>query len=177
MQTQLIVNLFGNPPPQALAELFALIEAHHCHSLDSRITALDAVVNILIRLQGNWDRVTRLESALNDLAQRHQMALNVERNPNAPANDRHLPYIIDAIGLVSAGVTSVMAQFCRNQGIVLREMSSHVYRPAHSTEKLIQLRAWIQVPADLHLGRMKSDFFDLCDNLNLDAAIEPDRNA
>jgi len=177
MQTQLIVNLFGSPPAHVIAELFGLIEGHQCHSLDSRITNLDATLNALLRLQGNWDRITRLETSLHDFANRHRLALNIEHNQVMATEDRHLPYIIDAIGLVSSGVTGVLTQFCHNQGIGVREMNSHVYQPPHSTEQLVQLRAWIKIPADLHLGRLKGEFFDLCDNLNLDAAIEPDRTA
>jgi glycine cleavage system transcriptional repressor len=31
----------------------------------------------------------------------------------------------------------------------------------------------VNVPASIHLGAMREEFMDLCDNLNLDAILEP----
>lgn len=177
MHTQLIVNLFGPADAQAATPLFALIHEHQCQALDSRLTTLDDCTSLVVRLTGNWDRMTRLETALDDFARRHQLTLNIQRNPDSRARARQLPYVIDAIGLASAGVAAALTGFCSQQGIVLHELSIHAYHPPRSTEQLVQLRAQIDIPADLHIGRMKNDFFDLCDHLNLDAAIEPDRSA
>ena len=177
MHTQLIVNLFGPADAQAVTPLFDLIHEHQCQSLDSHLITLDGAISLVVRVTGNWDRMTRLESALDDFAGTHRLALNIQRNPHNRDRDRHLPYVIDAIGLASTGLAAALTRFCSQQGIVLHELSAHAYHPPRSTEQLVQLRAQIDVPAALHIGRMKTDFFDLCDHLNLDAAIEPDRSA
>ena len=117
----------------------------------------------------------RVETALKDFAQRAHLELFLQQESGAVERGAVLPYVLDAIGLESTDMAAAMARFCARQGVGVRELSSRSYRPKHSSEQLIQLRALIDIPVQAHLGQFKSDFFDLCDALNLDAAIEPER--
>ncbi|MHB1229056.1 MAG: glycine cleavage system transcriptional repressor [Halothiobacillus sp.] len=175
MQTQLIVNLFGQLTASQLADLLGLIQQQQCRALDSHLMSFEQRVAVSLRIAGNWDRVTRVESALREFAQKQALEINVHHEKTATEREPVLPYVLDAIGLESADMLAVITRFCAKQEVVLREISTRAYRPARSSERLIQLRAQIEIPARCHLGQFKTDFFDLCDALNLDAAIEPER--
>ncbi len=40
---------------------------------------------------------------------------------------------------------------------------------------LFSVRMTIGIPADTHIANLRSDFLDYCDDLNLDATLEPAR--
>lgn len=175
MQTQLIVNLFGSMGTSHLADFLALVQRQQCHALDSHILSFEERKVLALRIMGNWDRVTRLESALREFAERAGIDIHVQHEQSLAGREAVLPYVVDAIGLASADIAAVITRFFAEQAVSIRELSTRAYRPARSSERLIQMRAQIDIPADSHLGQFKSNFFDLCDTLNLDAAIEPER--
>ncbi|MDD4966490.1 ACT domain-containing protein [Halothiobacillus sp.] len=175
MQTQLIVNLFGPMGAAHLADLLALIQQQQCRALDSHMLSFEQRMALALRISGNWDRVTRVESALREFAQRLGVDIQVQHEQTVAEREPVLPYVVDAIGLASCDIAAVITRFFAQQGVSVRELSTRAYRPARSSERLIQMRVQIDIPARCHLGQFKSDFFDLCDNLNLDAAIEPER--
>ncbi|WP_407275466.1 glycine cleavage system protein R [Halothiobacillus sp. DCM-1] len=175
MPSYLVVTLFGSCRSSTLADLLALIAAQHCRALDSHFMSFDAVSAFALRIGGNWDRLVRVETALKDFAQRMQLEISVQQEAGQAEHEAVLPYVLDAIGLESADMSAAIVRFCARQGVGVRELSTRSYRPKHSSEQLIQLRAAVDLPAHAHLGQFKSDFFDLCDALNLDAAIEPER--
>lgn len=176
MQTQLIVNLFGPMGASHLADLLALIQQQQCHALDSHMLSFEQRMVLALRISGNWDRVTRAESALREFAQRAGIDIQIQHEKTVAEREAVLPYVVDAIGLASADIAAVITRFFAQQEVGIRELSTRAYRPARSSERLIQMRAQIDIPARCHLGQFKSDFFDLCDTLNLDAAIEPERS-
>ncbi len=175
MQTQLIVNFFGELNAAQLADLLGVIQQQHCRALDSHLIAFEQRVVFAIRIAGHWDRVTRVESALREFARSQALEIQAQHEKTTAEREPVLPYVLDAIGLESADMLAVIARFCAKQEVILRDISTRAYRPARSSERLIQLRAQIELPARCHLGQFKTDFFDLCDSLNFDAAIEPER--
>jgi glycine cleavage system transcriptional repressor len=40
---------------------------------------------------------------------------------------------------------------------------------------MFSLSMTISVPSDQHIGRLRSEFLDFCDDRNLDATLEPSR--
>ncbi len=175
MHSHLVANLFGVCPSSTLADVLALIAAQQCRALDSHFLSFDAASAYTVRIGGNWDRLVRVETALKDFAQRMNLELFLQQESGGAERGAVLPYVLDAIGLESADMAAAMARFCAREGVGVRELSTRSYRPKHSSEQLIQLRALIDIPVQAHLGQFKSDFYDLCDALNLDAAIEPER--
>lgn len=175
MQTQLVVNLFGKLNAVQMADLFEIVQQQQCRSLDSHVMSFGSRLDLGVRISGNWDRVTRVESALREFAQKHQAEINIYHEQTPEGREAVLPYVMDAIGLESVDMTAMLLRFCVRQGVNVRELSTRAYRPARSSERLIQLRAEVDIPTTCHLGQFKTDFFDLCDVLNLDAAIEPNR--
>ena len=137
--------------------------------------SFDVASVFALRIGGNWDRLVRVETALKDFAQRMHLELFIQQESGDVAHEAVLPYVLDAIGLETVDMSAAIVRFCARQGVGVRELSTRAYRPKHSSERLIQLRALVDLPVQAHLGQFKSDFFDLCDALNLDAAIEPER--
>jgi len=177
MHTQLVISLLAPDAPGLLARLTSLITQSHCLYHDSRIAVFGETLTGSIIVDGSWDRLAKLETALEKFQTETGANLQWQRAHRDHSRRRCLPYIVDAIGLTSVNMPEAIAGFLANHSIRIRDFSTHCYLPQHSNEPLTVLRALVDVPADLHLGQLKSNFFDLCDRINLDAALEPDRSA
>ena len=54
-------------------------------------------------------------------------------------------------------------------------MNSWSYNAIHTGAPMLSLSMNIGVPAAVHIGRLRDEFTDFCDSLNLDATLEPAR--
>ncbi|MDD3608216.1 MAG: glycine cleavage system protein R [Halothiobacillaceae bacterium] len=177
MQTRLVVTFAGPDRPDLLQRLLPLIAQNRCQLHDSRLIALGSEFTGCLMILGSWDRLARLETALNALSSELGLALTLQRAEGEPPHDSWLPYVVDAIGLASQDVAGALTRFFLQHEIRVRELSTQCYTPARSSEPLMSLRALVDVPSDLHIAHLKNAFFDLCDSMNLDAALDPDRGS
>jgi glycine cleavage system transcriptional repressor len=52
-------------------------------------------------------------------------------------------------------------------------MNTRSYPAPHTGAPMFGVYMIVNVPSSIHLGAMREEFMDLCDNLNLDAILEP----
>jgi len=175
MQTQMVMTVIAPNDAGLPDRLTALIMNQRCRVLDSRLTLLGEWLSGCLLIEGSWDRLALLETALDGFCEQTGTRLEWQRSQPGTPTMAALPYVVDAIGLASADMVPNITHFLTMQGIRLRDLSTHSYVPSHGSETMMSLRALVDVPSALHLGQLKSDFFELCDRLNLDAVLEPDR--
>lgn len=178
MQTQLVLCAIIADRPGTLERLVETVSRQRCQVRDCRATIMGEWRMVTLEVSGSWDRLALLETALEQLGGEETVShLHWERVRAEMARIPGLPYVVDAIGLVEADMVTRILQFLAEQGIRLRDLSTQCYVPPHGTDAMMSLRAQVDVPSSLHLGELKQHFFDLCDRLNLDAVLEPDRTA
>ncbi|MFP4154058.1 MAG: glycine cleavage system protein R [Halothiobacillaceae bacterium] len=178
MQTHMVLCAIIADGPGALERLVETVSRQRCQVRDCRATIMGEWRAVILEVSGSWDRLALLEGALAQLATEEGVSrLHWERVRAEMARIPGLPYLVDAIGLVESDMVTQVLQFLAEHGIRLRDLSTQSYVPPHGTDAMIALRAQVDVPSSLHLGELKQHFFDLCDRLNLDAVLEPDRSA
>ena len=58
-------------------------------------------------------------------------------------------------------------------GIEIGEVTTRSYPAAHTGTPMFSVQMFVNIPASLHISRLREEFMDFCDQLNLDAIIEP----
>ena len=56
------------------------------------------------------------------------------------------------------------------------EVTPRSYPAAHTGTPMFSVQMFVNIPASLHISRLREEFMDFCDQLNLDAIIEPVKN-
>jgi glycine cleavage system transcriptional repressor len=74
------------------------------------------------------------------------------------------------------GIVHEVADFFASREINIEEMGTWTYPAAHTGTPMFSLNLTVSIPADVHIGRLRDEFTGFCDNLNLDATIEPSRH-
>lgn len=140
---------------------------------ESRMTSLGAEFAILMLVTGNWHAVARIETDLKRLAETSGVSLQIRRTEQRPVHEDQVPYSVDVVCLDQAGIVSALSGFFAARGIDIAEMNTRSYPAPHTGAPMFGVYMVINVPSSIHLGAMREEFMDLCDNLNLDAILEP----
>ena len=53
------------------------------------------------------------------------------------------------------------------------DMVTSSYAAPHTGTPMFSMRLKVEIPADISISRLREEFFEFCDELNLDAVIEP----
>ncbi|HES75719.1 MAG TPA: glycine cleavage system protein R [bacterium] len=175
MQTYLAITLLGQDHLGLIERIMRPIAQHKCLIHDSRIASLGQQSAAVLLVSGSWDRLTRLENTLKLLAKEHDLALHMVRTEAPAPVEAHLSYAVDVVGLNTPDMTHQLAQFFTAQGIHIRDLATMPFSSPNNATPMLNLRMQVDIPANLRLALLKEAFFDLCDELNLDATLDPVR--
>jgi glycine cleavage system transcriptional repressor len=87
-----------------------------------------------------------------------------------------VPYTVDVVAMDHPGIVNEIADFFATREINIEELNTWTYPAAHTGAPMFSLSMTVSLPAGVHIGRLRDEFTSFCDNLNLDATIEPTRH-
>ena len=142
--------------------------------VESRMSALGSEFAMALLMSGNWHSLARSNP---NSASWPRLARS-----RAPATHRGarrrtdmLPYSVDIVCLDQSGIVSSVSGFFAARGIDIGELDTRSYPAAHTGAPMFALQLTINVPA-ASPGALREEFMDFCDNMNLDAILEPVKN-
>lgn len=174
MKKYLIISALGSDRPGLIRDLAKAVADVGCTIADCRMTLLGGEFALLLLASGNWNAVAKLESQAASLAKKLDLAITTRRTEERAPRDM-MPYVVDVAALDRPGILSEVADFFARRDINVDEMSSWSYAAASTAADMVSISLNISVPADVHIGRLRDEFTDFCDSLNLDATLEPAR--
>ncbi|HEX7043807.1 MAG TPA: ACT domain-containing protein [Burkholderiales bacterium] len=174
MKKYIVLSALGADRPELVRDLAKAIADTGCNIADCRMTVLGGEFALLALCAGTWNAVAKLESQAPSLAKRLDITLLVRRTEERSPRDM-IPYVVDVAALDRPGILSEVADFFLRRDITIDELSCWSYAAASTGAEMVSMSINISIPADLHIGRLRDEFTDFCDSLNLDATLEPAR--
>ncbi len=171
----LVISAIGEDRPGIVNELSRLISETGCSIEDSRMTVLGGDFAIILLVEGRWNELAKLETGLPISGRKLGLAVNAKRTTPTPQEGNLLPYNVEVVSIDHPGIVHQLANFFSSREINIRDMATTTYAAAHTGTPMFQVQMTIDVSASLHIARLREEFMDLCDQLNLDAIIEPSR--
>jgi glycine cleavage system transcriptional repressor len=141
--------------------------------LESRMTALGNEFAMLLLVSGNWHTLAKLEGELQKLAESSGMTISARRTETKPPRPDVVNYTVDVVCLDQPGVLHSLAGFFASRGVDIGDISTRTYSAAHTGAPMFSVYMVVHVPTRIHIAALREEFMDLCDNLNLDAILEP----
>lgn len=171
--TNLVVSVIGKDQPGIVDKLSQCILDAGGNIADSRMTVLGGDFAVILMVCGNWNSIAKLEDQLPGVAQALEMTLTLRRTESRAAEGNLLPYGVDVVALDHPGIVHHLASFFSARAINIQDMSTSTYSAAHTGTPMYSVHMTVEIPADQHIGTIREDFVEFCDQLNLDGAIEP----
>jgi len=170
---QLVLSALGKDKPGIIDEIANTVLNSGCTIFDSRMAVLGGDFALLLQVGGNWSNLAKLENQLEGLQERLGLTIISRRASEQEATGDRLPYGVDVVALDQPGIVHNLARFFSARQINIQEMVTSSYAAPYSGTQMFSVHMTVHVPASTHISTLREEFMEFCDNLNLDALIEP----
>jgi glycine cleavage system transcriptional repressor len=169
----LVLAALGEDKPGLVDELSRCVLQSGCTISDSRMAVLGGDFALLLQVAGNWNNIAKLEDQLPGLEERLGLTINAHRTRERTGGRDLLPYGVDVVALDQPGIVHNLARFFSRRDINIQEMVTTSYAAAHTGTPMFSVHLTVEIPATLQISALREEFMEFCDQLNLDAVIEP----
>ena len=173
MKQLIAICAIGNDRTGLVYDLTRVVVDCGGNVLESRMTALGNEFALFMLVWGNWHTLAKLEGELAKLAESSGLAISSRRTEPRPPRTDMISYTMDVVCLDQPGVLHALAGFFSSRGIDIGDISTRTYNAAHTGAPMFSVYMVVHVPTRIHIAALREEFMDLCDNLNLDAILEP----
>lgn len=172
---QIVITVMGEDRPDLIAELTRMIKDSKCSILESRMSELGREFAGHILIEGNWNHIVRLESLLESTAQRSNLKIATMRcrEEEERRDEDTIPYTVDVFAGDQPGSIHELATFFSERNIKVLDLSTSRYPAPYSGSPVFLAHMIVKIPADMKIVSLRDEFLEFCDQLNLDAILEP----
>jgi glycine cleavage system transcriptional repressor len=171
----LVITAMGEDRVGLVDRFTERITGAGCNIEESRMSVLGGQFAILMLLSGQWNELSKIESQLQALGEELGLAILHRRTRARERREALLPYQIDVVALDHPGIVHKLASFFAARRINIEELVTQTYPAPHTGTAMFSVHMTVGIPAVVRIPDLRSDFLDYCDDLNLDATIEPMR--
>ena len=173
MKQLIVISAIGTDRTGVVHDLSRVVLDCGGNIAESNMTALGSEFAMLLLVSGNWHTLDKLEKELQRLGAANDLSISIKRTANRSGDDALLPYIIDAVCLDQTGIVFNLAGFFSSRNIDIAELNTRSYAAAHTGAPMFSVQMTVNVPGATHIATLREEFMEFCDQLNLDAILEP----
>lgn len=173
MTQMIVISAIGKDRPGVVQSLSECILKGGGNIQESRMSRLGQEFAMLALVSGSWATQSKLQSALDKLATEQALSISVRPTESMTDQLERLPYAVDVISLDQQGIVFELSRFMASRNIDISEVSTRAYRAAHTGAPMFAVQMHIGIPAESSISRLREEFLEVCDHMNLDAIIEP----
>ena len=175
-ENYLVISAMGSDQTGIVHELAKASADNNCNIIDSRMTVLGGEFAVIMMVSGSWNDIAKLENVIPALAKKLDLKTIIKHTqPRQPK--QAICYTVNVVALDNPGIVHEISNFFSEQNINIDDLQTGTYSAPHTGTQMFNLNMAITIPSDTHLATLREEFMVFCDDLNLDAAIEPTRNA
>jgi glycine cleavage system transcriptional repressor len=169
----LVLAALGEDNTGIIEEFSRCILHSGCTINDSRMAVFGGDLALLLQVAGNWNNIAKLENQLPGIQARLGLTITSHRPVERESSKDLLPYAVDVVALDQPGIVHNLARFFAQRQINIQEMATMGYPAAHSGTPMFSVHMIIEIRAGVQIAALREDFMEFCDQLNLDAVMEP----
>ncbi len=173
MDNFLVISAIGEDRPGIVNSLSEKILENGCNIIDSRMAVLGGEFAIMMMVSGSWNTIAKLEDMLPALEKQLKLTIIAKQTETRDQSSKKVPYMVEVVSMDHPGIVNNVADFFSSRNINIEDLSTGSYSAAHTGTNMFTMQMVISIPADLHLRDLRAHFTEFCDNLNLDAIMEP----
>jgi glycine cleavage system transcriptional repressor len=173
MKQLIVINAIGSDRTGLVYDLTRVVADCGGNIVESRMSALGTEFAMLLLVAGNWHTLAKLEGELKKLTDTSGITATLRRTEQRAPRPDVVTYTVDVVCLDQPGIVFNLAGFFSSRGIDIAELSTRSYAAAHTGAPMFAVQMVIHIPSRIHIAALREEFLDLCDQLNLDAILEP----
>lgn len=156
-----------------IPELTGTIRDCNCNIVETRVVVMGNELSSCMLLAGSWDGIAKIEDALIRLKQVRDFEILFRRTELPELNENTMPYSIDIITYDQSGIINKLANFFNENRLHIMEINSNTFKTVYTGTTMLSIHMIINIPVGISIADIRGEFMDFCDQLNLDAMMEP----
>lgn len=173
MSVELVITALGEDRPGIVDELSNVLSTHQLNIEDSRMSVLGGEFAILMLVSGASNSIDAFIDKIPELEGSLRMKLQVKLTRKKPESENLAPYAVEVVSIDHPGIVHEIARFFSSRKINIVDLDTSRYAGAHTGTPMFALHMTVEIPAAEPIARLREEFINSCDALNLDAKIIP----
>jgi glycine cleavage system transcriptional repressor len=170
---KLAVSFLAQQQPELLGRLLHTIADAGCRIQECHSSLMGNRLGGHLLATGDWHQIARLENALKTLAPEPELLIQLSRTESWEPEQTHLPYTIEVYAYEHDTILQELSTFLSTRNILLTQINTNRNRAAKITTELFCINLKIGIPAATRIINLREEFLDFCDDINIDAILEP----
>lgn len=170
---QLAITALGTNSNHYLNDVLSAINNCKCNLIELRTSQLAQASAAYFLIEGDWNQIAKLENLLENLQHRLDIQIQIIRPTGSPPSPQGIPYSLETMSLYRNDIVQDITTFLMSRKIFIEELSASRYQAPYCNSPVFSTRFIVSIPSDIRLLSFREEFLDFCDNLNLDAILEP----
>lgn len=159
----------------AIEQLIALTAKTQCYIEESRFATLGADFTGILRVAGNWNAIAKLEEAIVNISQHTDIVIELKRTKVNKLEGEFLPYLVQVIALDTPDLVHEIITFYSEQNIQIIDFQTDPFKNTHADTTMLTVSMRLNIPARISIADLRERFMILCDELNVDGIMEPEK--
>ena len=176
MDQYLVISIVGSNRNGIVNELAKLTHHSGCHFADTHIHVLGNEFAGTLLVYGPWAAIAKLEASLPGFATQHELNIDSRRTQMPIMEGNTIPYMVHIVTLEEQDLIPKITNFFHQYAIDTIELSTHRYRAQLTGATMFSLLMSIHIPHHIKIADLRENFILFCEDHNLDAILEPEKN-
>ncbi len=173
MEKLLAVTVIGADRTGLVRDVTKAISSAGGSIKQSRMTTLGREFAMVTLVAANWHSIKKVEEALTALSEASELTVSFRSTEERQGREPAAPYNVDIVAMDQEGIIAGLANFFAGRNLEIADLNTRQYNAAHTGTAMFAVQMAINIPAATHLGTLREEFHEYCEEHNLDAIIEP----
>ncbi len=169
----LVLTFLGLQQPNLVTRLLQVVADSSCTVKECHSDIMENISAGHIMATGDWHEIARLENTLKQLELEPGLQINLSRAEDWKPTQSYLPYTIEVYAADRSGILQELTRFLQSQNILITQIKTCRNPASKLMADLFCITISIGIPAHAHIIGLREEFMDFCDNVNIDAILEP----
>lgn len=175
MSEHLAIIVMGLDRPDMSRIITELIHSKSCEVESTHMHKCGEEFTMTFLVNGNWNVIAKLEEELDALQEEIDCNIIYKRTKNEPSKIPGIPYIAQVIAPFDSSILNEVITFFTGYEFNIKEVTAYRYIASQTGAEMFNLQMFIELPISTNISDLREEFMSFCEDLNIDATIEPDK--
>ena len=154
-------------------DILSAINKCKCSVIEIRSSQFVNSTACYLLIRGNWNHIAKLENSLDAISKQAEITILKSRVDDDSGKKDYLPYALETISLNKKSMLLQINTFLLKHNVTIQGITGSCYQASYLQTEVFSTKLLILIPPDLSLLTLREELLDFCDQLNIDAILEP----
>jgi glycine cleavage system transcriptional repressor len=159
----------------ALIELTRLASQHNCLITQCHVNQQGDCYLFNVLFSGTWSAIAKIEAGLNTFQKKTKTQLIQQRVTMTNNSKSAIPYTLYVVMQDEPRMLNQILRYLKQEGLFIQEIFVESYKARFTQIAMQSLTVRIQLNSALSIGEWRDQFMLFCDEINVDAVMEPEK--